>query len=199
MITEILKITVHHREAMWRADVLDVLKDVFVNFTIIFGSPVITFIQGQHRRFHNMGETIQSAMDDIADANFPDSRIMQYGTGQNQVQANQVQDIILEIIKNIQEIQARCAPRNLNIQARSQDLLHNTGLMQTLVTAFESEVTTFEDFKFHILPYLDLVDKIQTMKDRHVHRMCTIGVRLDQHYFDLLPMEIRSELANRFS
>ena len=182
---------------MWCADVLQIAQSMFVEFMVIFGPAVITFIQAQDRMFHNIGDTVQGAMEDVIDMSIPDIIIRQYG--QTQIPVRHCRDIILKIIDTIQEIQAKCAPRNLNVHATSQELMHNTGLMQTLVTAFDSEFIVFLDFKFNLLPYLDLVNKIQRKKDKHISRMCSVAIRLDQEVFDLLPDGMKSEICHRLT
>ena len=191
-----IKTIILFHEVQWCEDIKGIIIDLIANVMNIFGIPKVTlFMNNILRNFPAANETINAARYQASNQQNQTGR--QDSVNSEIIQAEQYQSILIESISLLQRFDAASTNRSLTVIPKTKDMFHDTTMMQTVIHAAQSGTCNFQQFSAELLPYIEIIDKVQKKQDKHAQQMCMTATRLDQVSFQLLPKNIRDDLYIR--
>ena len=193
-----IKTIILFHEVQWCEDIKGIIIDLIANVMNIFGIPKVElFLNNILRNFPAANETINAARHQASNQQNVTGRPEPVNSGI--IEAEQYQSILIEMISLLQRFDAAITNRSLTVIPRTEDMFHNTTMMQTVIHAAQSGTCNFQQFSTELLPYIEIIDRVQKKQDKHAQKMCMTVTRLDQTSFQLLPKSIRDDLYIRLS
>ena len=192
---EIVKICLNYQEATWCADVTAIIRQVILQIMIIFGPKTMTFIRGIQRNFPNIAGHLDLLQNHWQDMQIPEDVSAHHRSPSTGTAG--IKQYLISIINLLQQFNTMTISRDVTRIMTSQEYLHTTTFMETILHAMTEESIYFADVTNEILPYINIMDFIQDKKNTHIIKMRNASTRIDRFSFDLLPQGMKSEICNR--
>ena len=192
---QIVKICLNYQEAMWCADVAAIIRQVILQIMIIFGPKTMAFIRGIQRNFPNIAGHLDLLQNHWQDMQIPEDVSVHHRNPSTSTAG--VKQYLICMINLLQQFNTMTISKDVTRNMASQEYLHTSTFMETILHAMTEESIYFADVSNEILPYINIMNFIQDKKNTHIIKMCNASNRIDRVSFDLLPQGIKSEICNR--